>query len=82
MWIQHWVVLQFVHPAFEIPHDLNLLTAEGSNMAITQTSLKLLKVILIMQIRIICWDGRGNWLTRESWVSRGATTSRCVGDWC
>jgi hypothetical protein len=24
MWIQHWVVLQIVHPAFAIPHDLNL----------------------------------------------------------
>ncbi len=24
MWIQHWVVLQFVHSAFAIPHDLNL----------------------------------------------------------
>jgi hypothetical protein len=25
MWIQHRVVLQFVHPAFAVPHDLNLL---------------------------------------------------------
>ncbi len=24
MWIQHWVVLQFVHPAFANPHDFNL----------------------------------------------------------
>jgi hypothetical protein len=23
MWIQHWVVLQFVHPAFAVPHDLS-----------------------------------------------------------
>ena len=29
MWIQHWVVLQFVHPAFAIPHDLNLSSNRG-----------------------------------------------------
>jgi hypothetical protein len=26
MWIQHWVVLQFVHPAFAVPHDSYLLS--------------------------------------------------------
>ncbi len=26
MWIQHWVVLQFVHPAFAVLHDLNLFS--------------------------------------------------------
>jgi hypothetical protein len=29
MWIQHWVVLQFVHPAFAVPHDLNLSSNSG-----------------------------------------------------
>jgi hypothetical protein len=29
MWIQHWVVLQFVHPAFAVPHDLNLFSSSG-----------------------------------------------------
>jgi hypothetical protein len=26
MCIQHWVVLQFIHPAFAVPHDLNLFS--------------------------------------------------------
>jgi hypothetical protein len=29
MWIQHWKVLQFVHPAFAVPHDLNLFSNSG-----------------------------------------------------
>jgi hypothetical protein len=29
MRIQHWVVLQFVHPAFAVPHDLNLFSNSG-----------------------------------------------------
>ncbi len=56
-----------------------LVTAEGSSMAITQTSFLLLKAILMMQIKIICWNGRGIRLTRECRVTREATTSRCVG---
>ncbi len=80
MWIQHWVVLQFVHPALQ-SHMIwiYLVTAESSSMAITQISFVLLKVILIMQIKIICWNGRGIWLIRECWVTREATTSKCVG---
>ncbi len=56
-----------------------LVTAEGSSMAITQTSFVLLKVILMMHIRIICWNGRGIRLNRECWVTSPATTRRCVG---
>ncbi len=56
-----------------------IVTAKGSSMAILQTSFVLLKVILMMQIKIICWNGRGIWATRECWVTREATTSRCVG---
>jgi hypothetical protein len=26
MWIQHWVVLQFLHPAFAVPLDLSLFS--------------------------------------------------------
>jgi hypothetical protein len=26
MWIQHRVVLQFINPAFAVPHDLNLFS--------------------------------------------------------
>jgi hypothetical protein len=48
-------------------------------MAITQTSFVLLNVILMMQIKIICWNEREICLTRECWVTREATTSRCVG---
>jgi hypothetical protein len=29
MWIQHWVVFQFVHPTFAVPHDLNLSSNSG-----------------------------------------------------
>jgi hypothetical protein len=29
MWIQHWVVLQFVHPVFAVSHDLNLSSNSG-----------------------------------------------------
>jgi hypothetical protein len=29
MWIQHRVVLQFVYPAFSVPHDLNLSSNSG-----------------------------------------------------
>jgi hypothetical protein len=28
MWIQHWVVLQFIHPAFAVPH-VNLFSNSG-----------------------------------------------------
>ncbi len=56
-----------------------LVTAEGSSMAITQTSFMLLKVILIMQIKLICWNGMVIWLMRECWVIREATTSRFIG---
>jgi hypothetical protein len=82
MWIQHWVVLQFVHPAFAIPHDLNLSSnsgrfkhgnytyficiAEGDSNDATQ------KIILELG---------GIWLTRECWVTREATTSRRVGEY-
>jgi hypothetical protein len=80
MWNQHWVVLQFVHPAFAVLHDLNLFSnSKRFGMAIMQTSFVLLKVILIMQIKMICWNGRVIWLMRECWVTREATTSRCVG---
>ncbi len=30
LWIQHWVVLQCVHPAFAVPCDLNLYSNSGS----------------------------------------------------
>ncbi len=29
MWIRHWVVLQFIHPAFAVPDDLNLFSNSG-----------------------------------------------------
>jgi hypothetical protein len=29
MWIQHWVVLQFIHPAFAVPRDLSLFSNSG-----------------------------------------------------
>ncbi len=29
MWIRHWVVLQFIQPAFAIPHVLNLSSNSG-----------------------------------------------------
>jgi hypothetical protein len=29
MWIQHWVVLQFIHTAFAVPLDLNLFSTSG-----------------------------------------------------
>jgi hypothetical protein len=29
MWIQRWVVFQFVHPTFAAPHDLSLFSNSG-----------------------------------------------------
>ncbi len=67
------------HPAFAVPHDLNLLSnSKRLKYGNIQTSFVLLKVILIMKIKIICWNGRGICLMRKCWVTREATASRCV----
>ncbi len=29
MWIHHWVVLQFLHPTFAVPHDLSEFNDRG-----------------------------------------------------
>jgi hypothetical protein len=80
MWTQHWVVLQFVHPVFAVPHDLNLSSNSGrfkhGNYA---DFIRVAEGDSNDANQIICWNGSGIWLTRECWVTREATTRRCAG---